>query len=301
MLKMEIRLLNNEEIDKKAWDQSLKRSPGFELYLRSAYLDIVFPKWKALVAGDYRAIFPIFEKKIIFWKFLRQPLFTGPCLVVGQDDLSTKKLLDYLPELLKKYHWLELNILNDLPELEKYFKKQNRKLQILKIPEEGFIPDGRLKKNLKRAEKSKIINLVSLNTDEFIKGVKEHLLSAHKALNPSGLRKLHKIISHKDEFGGKCIGIKNEMHSFQAAQFFLKGESKLYIILSLSSEEGRKNSALHALQVKLIDTFLPTKGSLHFGGSNLERVAEYNYNYGAEDVSYMLVTRKKFPFIFFNF
>lgn len=293
---MEIQFLNNEAIDKKAWDECLLRSPGFELYMQASYLDTVFPQWKALVVGNYEAIFPVFEKKNFQWKILRHPLFTGPCTISGQNPEAVTKLKKHLPDFLKSYHYIDFNILNDLPDLNPAFQKTIRKYQQLQIPDEGFNLDTGLKRNLKKATQAGIENLCNLKTYEYIQSIKEHLLAQHKALNKKGVRLLTKIVDQKDSLGGECVGIKNGKDETQAGQFFLKGQNKIYVILSYSTQEGRKNSALHALQIKLINQHLLPGGILHFGGSNMDRIAEYNHNYGAEDITYWRITRKRFPF-----
>lgn len=296
---MEIRLLDNKSIDKQSWDKCLFNSRNFELYMQSAYLDTIFPKWKALVAGDYKAVFPIFEKKILIWKLLRQPLFTGPCLVTGTDQTAINSIISYLPQLFKKYHWLDLDILDELPELERTYQKYTRKFQCLRIPDKGFTPDNNLRRNLKKANHAGISILDGMNSQEFINGIKKHLLPIHKVLNLSGLNKLNTIIQQRDKFEGKVIKITNNEKTLHAGQFFLTGHNKLYIILSFSTIEGRKKRALHALQTRLINQYLKSEGILHFGGSNIERVAEYNHNYGAEDYIYMRITKKNIPFSIF--
>jgi len=292
---LEIHFLNNDAIDKKAWDECLLNSPGYELYMQASYLDAVFPAWKALVVGDYAAVFPIFEKKILHWKLLRQPLFTGPCTITGQDQKAVKKLKDYIPGFLMSYHYIDVNLLNDLPDLIPALKKNTRKYQQLKIPTDGFLDNG-LKRNFKKATQAGIESICNLTTKEFIQYIEEHLLAQHKALNKKGVKLLTKIIDLKDSFNGECVGIKNRDGEIQAGQFFLKGYNKIYIILSYSTKEGRKNSALHALQIKLINQHLVPGGILHFGGSNIERIAEYNHNYGANDILYWRITKKRFPF-----
>lgn len=295
---MEIILLENEAIDKKAWDECLFASPGFELYMQASYLDVVFPKWKGLVAGNYEAIFPICEKPFLLWKTLRQPFFTGAWPVTGINKESVQKIIEYLPRFFQKYQYIDINIMNDISGLEEICQKKHQKFQQLVLSPAGFIPDKSLRKNLSRASKLGIETLERVNHDEFIKGIKAHLLTHHNALNSASLAKLSELIQNCERIKGKCIGIQNQEKDFHAAQFFIAEKNRLHFILCYSTEEGRKSSALHALQAELIDKHLQPNGVLHFGGSNIERVAEYNRNFGAKDVSYIRLIRKKFPFTY---
>jgi len=72
-----IRHLRHSEIDKEKWDAALSKCHQPLLFAQSWYLDLVSPKWGALIRGDYEEMMPLPVKSKFGFKYLVQPNFTA--------------------------------------------------------------------------------------------------------------------------------------------------------------------------------------------------------------------------------
>ena len=52
-----------DKIDKRRWDECIAKSFNGSVYAWSWYLDVVHPKWDALVENDYERVMPICGSK----------------------------------------------------------------------------------------------------------------------------------------------------------------------------------------------------------------------------------------------
>ncbi|OIP03307.1 MAG: hypothetical protein AUJ97_04685 [Bacteroidetes bacterium CG2_30_32_10] len=64
---MEIRYLKHKEIDKDKWDNCIEKAFNGIIYAYSWYLDIVSENWDALIEDDYKTVFPLTQKKKIWY------------------------------------------------------------------------------------------------------------------------------------------------------------------------------------------------------------------------------------------
>src|SRR5437016_14568872 len=96
-----IRYFQHHQIDKKKWDDSIRRSVNGMVYAYSWYLDVVSPNWNALIEGNYEAVFPLTWRKKYGFYYLYQPLFTqqlGVFFSVKKINGATvQEFLDSIP------------------------------------------------------------------------------------------------------------------------------------------------------------------------------------------------------------
>ena len=95
---MNARIISNEEIDRKKWDDSLLNFPCSLIYSQSFYLDAMC-KWDALVVGDYEALMPLPNRKKWKINYLYQPAFTQQLGIIGNVETCLLYTSDAADEL----------------------------------------------------------------------------------------------------------------------------------------------------------------------------------------------------------
>ena len=70
-----IKFVTHNEIDKRRWDECIANAINGNIYVWSWYLDIIHPRWDALIDGDYERVMPIAGKQKIGISYLFQPFF----------------------------------------------------------------------------------------------------------------------------------------------------------------------------------------------------------------------------------
>ena len=70
---MEIKYLQNSEIDRKKWDRCIATSLQQLPYAYSWYLDAAAENWDAIVINNYEAVFPLpYVQMNKFWPTVRR-------------------------------------------------------------------------------------------------------------------------------------------------------------------------------------------------------------------------------------
>ena len=115
-----ISYLAHEQIDKSLWDDCVSHSVNGLVYAMSWYLDIVHPKWEALVqvSGDkYQTIMPLTSKRKYLVPYLCQPFFAQQLGVFSRLPINEETLVSFLQAIPKKFLLVEirLNEWNPLP------------------------------------------------------------------------------------------------------------------------------------------------------------------------------------------
>ena len=70
-----IQYIQNKEINKAKWDDSITESSNGLIYAYSWYLDTMSKNWDALVLNDYEAVLPLTWNKKYGVYYLYQPWF----------------------------------------------------------------------------------------------------------------------------------------------------------------------------------------------------------------------------------
>jgi hypothetical protein len=70
-----IKYLRQNQIDKKKWDECIKKSENGLIYAYSSYLDAMADNWDAIIVNDYEVVMPLPWRRKYFIKYLYQPPF----------------------------------------------------------------------------------------------------------------------------------------------------------------------------------------------------------------------------------
>ncbi len=127
---MNIRYLQNTEIEYDRWDKCIDMSHNGTVIAYAWYLDIIHPAWSALVSDDYQAVMPLPAYVRLRSKFIQAPIFWEESSVYA-IEIPDAELYQKFTTLLFKLFKIAL-LKTDLPiPKDKHF--EIRKLSIQQI------------------------------------------------------------------------------------------------------------------------------------------------------------------------
>lgn len=298
----EIRFLKNSQIDYSKWDEVVDLSPQGKIYYYSWYLDLIHPYWNACVLGDYEMVFPVLDKKKFLISYVITPIFIQESGVIAKDDnkvevssfvrcLSHSQSIQYMNLFLSPGNYLNQS---------KNFKIHFRKAQQISLNQtyDSIYTSysNHLKRNLRKANKNKLKLVYDENGDsvvDFFKlnrgGQLKELSEIHFVI----LKKLFKTIIDNNK--GKVISVYHN-DVLIANAFFIFSNNQVIYFKGSSNKIGRNLSAMHFLMDEVIKSNVSKSNFFDFGGSNIDSIARFNYNFGAEDYSYPVYKENRLPF-----
>ncbi len=103
-----IHYISHKDINKGKWDECIAHSENSLVYAMSWFLDVVSPKWDALIYGDYEAVMPLpVVKRGI--KYISQPVFTQQ-LGVFAPKLGGVDIDKFMKAIPRKFLFVRMNI-----------------------------------------------------------------------------------------------------------------------------------------------------------------------------------------------
>ena len=107
---LDIKYLKHHEIDKKQWDAAIEKATNRLVYALSWYLDIISPKWDALVLDDYKAVMPLTWRKKFGIRYLYKPFFSQFLGVYYAKEEYSSYVKDFLEHASKYFRLININI-----------------------------------------------------------------------------------------------------------------------------------------------------------------------------------------------
>lgn len=297
---MHIRFTRHEDIDMEKWNECVDTSVNRMPYAFSWYLDTVSPGWHALIADDYRAVFPLTARKKYGIHYLAQPPFTQQLGVFSRDLLSTDVIEQFIAAIPKFYKLIEirLNKLN-FPESSAISVKENTNLELPLISSYEDLKKNysqNLKRNLKKAGKSDLFVVPQVNPVEIIRMFQLNRGRNIKMLKKSDYTRLEQLIYKMAKRGyAQVRGVYTERHNLCAAAVFLKVEDRIIFLFSGLNEEGKQVAAMPFLIDSVVKEYAGKNIILDFEGSNDPGVARFYRGFGAKESVYPTLKIYRYP------
>jgi hypothetical protein len=297
-----IRYIKHKNINKTKWDYCIDNSYNKLFYAYSWYLDIVSPKWDALVNDDYVSVMPLTYRKKYGISYLFQPLL---CQQLGVFSTINKEAFcvdDFIDAIPKKFKIIEIavnskNLITELPGERIVTVGVNFELSLNKPYDILFTHYS--KKHIKNINKISPAELIietgnNLLNDFFrykiesisiqkIKFSKKDKVSYYKFLNDFNVKNKLKIYIAKNKekvvLGGICL-------------FFIENR---VISISFSSDAGRKISIGYYLFNMFIKEYAGHDIIYDFMGSNIKNIAYRNEGFGSIKSFYKQVKITRLP------
>lgn len=289
-----IRLLNNSEIDRRAWDACIAASCNEVPYAYSWFLDVVCSDWCALVEGDYVCVMPLPVRRYAGCKLVLQPMLTQQLGIFSPSDVTVQMVEAFVAKI--PWHNVVLN-LNEGNRAE--LRRGSCKLlpNYCLATEQDYETLQRCyntntRRNVKKARCS-MHYAPSVSMVEFVSLVRAQNYCSAK-LCAMAERLVTEALAHGC---GRIVGVRNAKGMLCAACFLLESKSRTVYHIAASSSEGKAHSAMFLLVDELVRELAGTGRVIDFEGSQIAGVARFYEGFGATVRYYQRLEYGVLPFI----
>ena len=278
---MKIIHYKHHEIDLIKWDDCIQNASNALVYAESWYLDIVSPKWEALILDDYEYVMPLPVKKKYGFSFLVQPPLTQQLGVFSKHIIEENIIENFIKKIPYRSYHLNLNEQNIY---HKGVKLPNLLLHLNKDYETLFSAfSTNTKRNLKKCKLFNINIKNNLSAHEFLK----FYHSVEKNYPTESEKKINKLIEEssireKISLFGAC-NLNNELIS---ALVLLHSPQRIIYLLPISNKEGKDTLAMFGIVDKIIQNYANNDLIFDFEGSKIKGVASFYEGFGAIPIYY---------------
>lgn len=298
--------LNNEQVDRKKWDEAISRSYNGIVYAYSWYLDIVSPGWNALVKDNYKSIMPLTWRKKYGVTYLYQPFFTQQLGIFSNEKSDAELVQQFLEAIPAQYKFIEIN-LNTFNVLPKKYEKNNKVKENLTHEldligsydsiEKNYSQN--LKRNLKKASAAGLQFISDNRPQAVIKLFRNNRGADISTLKDRDYKTLTHLIHEAIQRGkAQVFTVLNKENELCAGTFFIESNNKVIFLFSGLSEEGKTLGAMPFL----IDSFIRHNAgknvTFDFEGSNDASLARFYKSFGSKECIYRQVKINRLPLPF---
>jgi hypothetical protein len=297
---MEIRYINQEEIDITKWDNCIAKSLNGIIYANSWYLDIVCPGWDALVCGDYESVMPLTHNRKYGFDYLYQPFFSQQLGIFSSHKIDNSLIESFIEAIPLNFKFVEINLnkYNCVGDLNGYNIKLNitYELDLIGSYENIF---RKYKKNnirnIRKAIHNKISIMKGLEPDDIFDLVRKN--GVFPGIKDKHYDVLHQLITAAiSNKRGYIYGAYDDKNKLCAAGFFVYSNNKACFILSVANNLAKEHRAMFLLIDEFIKDFSGQNIVLDFEGSNIPGIARFYKGFGANPFNYPTIKANKLPF-----
>jgi hypothetical protein len=286
-------------MDKNKWDDLLKTDRKADVFLFSHWLDIVFPSWELIVNETFSAAIPLFRRKIGKHYSFDLPNFVQALSIIGND--TNGAVARQLIEILETTSFVCVPYITSLP-LSNKLTSTTRRHQILELTPEVRFPTKVWGRNIRKAEAYLEANqeeaILDVPVDDFLLELKKEMRVKGNPYRAKDFVLLKELIQFSVREGyGIIKGVKDKDSNWACGQFYIYHSSGMYLVNCFTSVVGREHSILHYLLYREIERLIKDKEyfKIHYGGSNIPAIADFNKNFGATDEYYQLYQHNRLP------
>ena len=295
---MEIKYLKHKNLNKQKWDSAIEKAENGLVYALSWYLDIVSPKWDALVVGDYEIVMPLTYRSKLGIKYLYQAVFIQQLGIFSIKDITQEIVQNFITEAEKHFKFIDIQLNYANPQLkdESFILRNTQLIDISKPYNELFNSYSKnLRKNLQKNSESDLsVNYKGKSSDFIDLMSKMFIKKEVREIKQIDLENLKRVINYSMDngLGEFYFGYLND--KLCASAFFLKWEKRVIIFTALN-DSGREAGAMFGL----IDKYLKENSGqdllFDFAGSNIPGVKYRNLGFGAKNEIYFKVKINNLP------
>jgi hypothetical protein len=273
-----LQFIESKHIDLQKWNKLISLNDG-QVFSNPAYFEPLAEHWGAVILGDYQAALIVPFKKKLIWSWVYTPKFYRASYWMGQwSEQHQKEALDLLQ---KTFSFGELN-------LEKTSILNNELYHQIIHPQrfDESQYNTLTKRMIKKAEASGVHFTSDYHEEHFLSFLQKELgpkIDDFQGDSIHVFRDLLRSLEQAGRFhfegavmGGQLVGglITVEI---AGCHLYLKGTANL---------EAKKSGVYFMLMHRAIQRAVKQNCIFDFGGSRIDGVAQFNRNFGAEDVFY---------------
>ena len=300
-MEQKINFLQHSHIDKKKWDECIRRSSNGMIYAYSWYLDIVSPGWNALCDENYETVFPLTGKKKYRFNYLCQPLFTQQLGVFSSDNnLSEENVNKFIEAIPSDYRLIEINLNTKNNFHSNDFKISERLTHHLDLDQsyETIYKSysENLQRNIKRAVKNEIKLTDEADPKEIISLFKKNKgreVNQYSSADYKVLLQLFETASEKKKIS--FLGAITSNGKLCAGAVFLHSDHEYIFFFSGSDPEARDAGAMSFIIDRFIHNHSGEKSKLDFEGSMDKNLARFYKSFGSKEIVYLQIRKNKLP------
>lgn len=299
---MNIRYLQNHEINQDKWDDCIAHSFNGLVYAYTWYLDSICEEWHALVEGDYERVFPLVVKRKFTIELLYQPFFTQQLGVFSRKILNQDVVTEFVNKIPSKFKYVEIN-LNALNKVDgrsfTVIPQLNLELDIINPYEKIKIRYSKnLSRNLKKASKAQLSLNKNCKPDEVVRLFKENNGKQYRNITALDYLRFKRMIYTAVYKGmADVYGVYDRTNELCAGGVFIRSHNRASFLFSGLSKFGKEISAMPFL----IDSYIQDHAEHHltfdFEGSNNKQLARFYKSFGAQEVWYSKLILNRMNFI----
>lgn len=291
-LNMQIKHLKHNEIDFKLWDKTILSSQNQLIYAHSWFLNIVSPKWEALVTENYEYVMPLPIKRKYGVSYLTQPPYTQQLGVFSSNIIDSELLLLFVKKIPTFSYEININEQNPIDialQQPNYILNLNSSYADL-----CKMYSKNAQRNLNKALSLNLKFSYKLSFDEFWE-FNCSVTKKYGSWHPTTLKEI--IVKGIENDSIRFCGVYNTDNLLIAALCLLITEERMTYLLPVSSQAGKSNWAMFLLIDELIKRFAGQKKILDFEGSRIEGIARFYKGFGAKLRPYYTLKRNKPTFL----
>lgn len=284
---MKIQHLRHKDIDFEKWDNAMNLCTNRLCYANSWFLNIVSPKWEALVSEDFNYLMPLPVKRKYKIPYIVQPHLAQQLGVFSVFEIDDEVLEVFIKNI--PYYSYEIN-LNENNKHEEVICKKN---YILKLNQPYSILSTEFSKNtvrnIAKAKKQKLIIEKNISLEVYLNfyySIEKEFISSDKSV----LQQL--LIEGIEREQVILYGAFDVNNQLIAAVCIFITEQRLTYLFPVSNNVGKQSSAMFMIINDLIKEHAEKDILLDFEGSQIEGIARFYKGFGAVNQPYYVL--KKF-------
>jgi hypothetical protein len=295
-----VQVLHNNEIDKLQWDECINVCPDGLIYAKSFYLDNICPGWKALTGEKYEWVLPVTDKTKFGISYLYQPPFTQQLGIFAKSNIIVpyEEIIQWLKQHYKfwEVNWnyaIDIKSLHSLQTAPatNFILNLSHSYESTK---EGY--HNVLIKNLKRSKHFHHHYKTSEDFNKCIDLYRKYYGNRISHVKSADYNKFSNICYYALQHNMlHCRQVTDDKAEVLAMTLLLFDGRRLYNIINVTTEAGRKIQANHFLLDSIIHEFSGRDLLFDFEGSDLPGVKLFYENFGAVSEPYYMIKYNALP------
>jgi hypothetical protein len=284
---MNINYLKHDEIDFKKWDLCIKRAVNGSVFGYSWFLNIVSPKWDALVDDNYENVMPMTHKKYLGIRMLMQPCLAPNLGVYSSKVLDSSVVKAFIEAIPQSYRFVNIR----LNKHNKFSEKRPKTLDGVHF-ELDLIEDyykirsrfsSEIRLGLSIASEQKISIIPGLNSNSLLQLIHKNAGLFKRMLFRKRYAALANLVSTAVRFRiGKIYGAYTSDNKLCAAAFFIYSHQRFTLLVSVVPRRALKLCAYEAIIDEFIRTHAEESLTLRFEYASRNRFGNKYRGFGAK-------------------
>lgn len=290
--------LKNAEIDRRLWDNCIKRSAGPVPYAYSWYLDIMAPGWAALIDDAYGSVFPLPCSRKYGINYIATPNFLQQLGIYAPEGLNEGTANRFVENIPDFYWFVDLCIGQRInSDNFRLTLRANFELDLSKPYEKlrnGF--SGHCLRNIDKGLKVKHEVEDDIEPAELIS-----LFRENRGMNLRGIRqkdydRLGKLMDFcVRNSSGRILGVRKAAKRLIYGLFIVEADGRKTMLFVVNTPESREKRTGYYVVDELIRMSAGTNTVLDFAGSSIPSVASFMESFGSTAVPYYRIFRNRLP------